>query len=208
MAASRISPARKNPLSKPSTWARRLIAWAAAKATLFWGLATMPGSWRTTMCMTWYPNRTTKPWDSTGKPSPMRTACRWMELVTKVFSSAMPSEPPTFWKRSEERRVGSDWSSDVCSSDLALGLHGKALADAHGVPVDGVGYEGVQQRDAERAADVLEDVQEAAGHRQLAAGHRVERRSHQRRHHQRQARAAGNLRQHKHGPLRERIKKA
>src|ERR1039458_8991493 len=33
--------------------------------------------------------------------------------------------------RSEERRVGSDWSSDVCSSDLAWPLHGYSRRTDH-----------------------------------------------------------------------------
>src|ERR1039458_4173512 len=43
-------------------------------------------------------------------------------------NSSAPMTPPTGWPlerswkkpRSEERRVGSDWSSDVCSSDLGV----------------------------------------------------------------------------------------
>ena len=74
--------------------------------------------------------------------------------------------------------------------------------------VNRVGHEVVQQRDTQRAADVLRNIQKTAGHRQLVAGNGVERRGHQGRHHQRQTGAAGYLRQDQQGPAGHRIQPA
>src|ERR1039458_3525739 len=60
--------------------------------------------------------------------------------------------------RSEERRVGSDWSSDVCSSDLVVHDH-------HGVLlIEDLGDPGVDQ--------MVEDLggEDVVGHRQVHLG--------------------------------------
>src|ERR1039458_5534198 len=47
-------------------------------------------------------------------------------------SCSWTSPSPDRSNRSEDRRVGSDWSSDVCSSDLLQYGQGKTISNQHG----------------------------------------------------------------------------